>query len=165
MTARPGGLAGLLTGLALFAWASLAPAATWGGITPGQTTRGEVEARYGRPTRERVVTQEGRTGSEWTYAGDQAPRGIDRMVIGFGLLGPQGLVPDLVRSLALYPRARIFSVEFLVAGWGKPDAIGTEEQTGRPSFRYDGRALFVILDHTGQWAEMLLFGPEKPASR
>lgn len=138
----------------------------WGGLVPGETRRAEVEARYGRPTRERTVTEEGRTGAEWTYLAERAPRGLDRMVVSFGLIRPEGFVPDLVRSVAIYPRPRVFTVETIAAGWGTPDAIATEEATGRPAFRYDARGLFVILDRTGAWAEMLLFAPpQAPAPR
>lgn len=152
-------LAALVAAVAL---AGPAAAANWGGITPGQTTRQEVEARYGRPTRERTVTEEGRTAAEWTYAGDAAPRGLERMVVGFGLLGPQGFRPDVVRALTLYARPRVFTLEVIASGWGVPDAIGTEQATGRSVFRYDARALLIVLDRTGQWAEVLLFAPEKP---
>jgi len=141
-----------------------AAAETWGGITPGRTTRKEVEALYGRPSRERTVTEGGRSAAEWTYAGDRAPRGLDRMIVGFGLLGPRGFAPELVRALTLYPKPRVFSLEAITNGWGRPDAIGTDGETGRPAFRYDAKALLIVLDPTGSWAETLLLGPEKPTA-
>ena len=139
-------------------------AASWGGITPGQTMRREVEARYGRPSRERTVAEEGRTAAEWTYVGDAAPQGLDRMVVSFGLVGPRGFVPDVVRGLTLYAKPRVFAVETIVSGWGAPDAIGTEQATGRSAFRYGAKGLLIVLDATGQWAEVLLFAPEPPPS-
>lgn len=153
-----------LGGALVLLWLTLAGpaiAAEWGGITPGETTRREVEGRYGRPTRERSVVEEGRTTSEWTYAGERVPRGLDRMVVTFGLLGPQGFAPDVVRSLTLHAKPRIFTVETLTVGWGKPDAIGTDERTGKHAFRYEARGLLVILDRTQEWGEVLIFAPER----
>jgi hypothetical protein len=144
----------------VLAVAGLASAASWGGIVPGETTRRELEAQYGRPTRERVLTEEGQTASEWTYTGNRAPRGLDRMVVSFGLMRAGGFVPDVVRALTLYPKPRIFTVGIIVEGWGAPDATGTEQQTGRRVYRYDSKALVVQLDPTGQWAEVLLFAPD-----
>ena len=140
----------------------LASAASWGGITPGESLRRDVEARYGKPSRERTVTEEARTAPEWTYVGDRAPRGMERMVVSFGLLKGAAFVPDLVRSVALYPKPGIFRVRTVSEGWGKPDAIGTDERTGRPAFRYDAKGLLVIFDRTGEWAEVMVLAPEKP---
>ena len=152
-------LAALLV-LALAAWPTASHAAAWGGITPGQTKRPDVEARYGKPSRERMVTEEGRTTAEWTYVGDRVPQGVDRMVVSFGLVRGGTFVPDVVRALTLYPKRAVFSVPILVQGWGKPDAIGTDSQSGRPAFRYDAMGLLVLLDKTGAWAEMMVFAPE-----
>ena len=151
-------------------WAGLggatpARADGWGGITPGATTRREVEGRYGRPTRERAVTEGGRTGTEWTYAGDRAPQGLDRLVVGFGLLRGGRFEADVVRGLALHAKPRVFTVQAITNGWGTPDAIGTDQATGRPAFRYDAKGLLIILDQTGEWAEDLLFAPQRPATK
>ena len=151
----------LLATLAILVAASLAAAASWGGITPGETVRRDVEARYGRPTRERIVTEEGRTANEWTYTGERAPQGVERMVVSFGLVKGTSFFPDLVRALTLYPRRGVFPLRLVTEGWGKPDAIGTDEQTGRPAFRYDAKALLVIFDRTGEWAEVMVFAPEQ----
>ena len=158
------GLLAVALVLALAAWPTAARAATWGGIAPGQTTRRDVEARYGKPSRERTVTEEGRTVVEWTYVGDRAPQGVDRMVLSFGLIRGGSFVPDLVRALTLYPKQEVFRVPVIVQGWGKPDAIGTDSVSGRPAFRYDALGLLVLLDKTGAWAEMMLFGPERPGA-
>jgi hypothetical protein len=167
MTPSPGGagsrIAGVALGLAVLAGAVLAGAASWGGITPGETPRRDVQARYGPPSRERMVTEDGRTAAEWTYAGEQAPRGMERMVVSFGLLRGASFVPDMVRALTLYPRPGVFRLAQITAGWGKPDAIGTDQQTGRPAFRYDAKGLLVIFDRRGEWAELLVFAPEPPA--
>jgi hypothetical protein len=50
-------------------------------------------------------------------------------------------------------------VQALSEGWGKPDGIGSDTQTGRSALRYDTQGLLVILDKTGQWAETMVFAP------
>lgn len=154
-----------LAAAAMLLAATAVSAAGWGGITPGETRQRDVEARYGRPSRERSVTEGGLTGAEWTYVGDRAPRGLERMVVGFGLVRPTGFVPDLVRALTLYPKPHVFSVAKLTEGWGKPDAIGTDEQTKRSVLRYDAEAILVFLDRSGEWAEVMVFAPEGTAAR
>lgn len=149
----------------LVALAGTAAAASWGGITPGESTRRDVEARYGRPSRERQVTEGSLVGSEWTYAGDRAPAGLAQMVVGFGLVGPRGFAPDVVRGLTLTPKPRVFPLLMLTNGWGKPDGIGTDEQTGRPALRWDAEGLLVVLDKTGQYAEVMVFAPRSAAPR
>jgi hypothetical protein len=139
-------------------------AESWGGLTPGETMQAGVEALYRKPSRERSLVEEGRTVAEWTYAGDRAPRGIERMVVTFGLLVGGRFVPDIVRSVTLYPKPHVFSLRAISNGWGKPEAIGTEEASGRPSFHYNSRGLLVILDRTGNWAEFMLFGPRQPGA-
>jgi hypothetical protein len=148
-------------GLATLALASAASAATWGGLTPGESTRADVERLFGRPSRERTMVEEGRTVVEWTHAADRAPQGMERMVVSFGFLVGTRFAPDVVRAVALYPKPRLFSLRSITNGWGTPDAIGTEEATGRPSFHYRAQGLLIILDKTGSWAELLLFGPRQ----
>lgn len=159
----PWRLAGAVAAVVLLAGA--ARAATWGGITPGTTTLAEVRALHGTPSRERTVSEGGRSAPEWTYAGEQAPLGLERMVVSFGLIRDERFLPEVVRAVALYPRPRIFTVAHVTQGWGKPDALGTEEQTRRPAMRYERLGLLVVLDPQGEWAEMLLLAPEKPGSR
>jgi len=147
------------------ALAGPASAESWGGIVPGETTRRELETRYGRPTRERMVVEDGRTVPEWTYAGERAPRGLDRMVVSFGLIRPEGFTPEVVRGVTIYPKPRVFTLQAIATGWGTPDAIGTDSPTGRPAFRYDARGLLIILDPSGAWAELLLFAPRQAAPK
>ena len=138
-------------------------AESWGGITPGETTRAGVESLYGRPSRERTLVDEGRTVAEWTYAEERAPRGVMRMVVNYGLMSGDRFIPDVVRSVTLYAKAQVFTLPSISAGWGEPDAIGTEEASGRPSFHYRTRGLLIVFDKTGSWAEILVFGPRQPA--
>jgi hypothetical protein len=83
------------------------------------------------------------------------------MVLSFGLMVTGRFVPDVVRAVTLYPKPRVFALPAISSGWGSPDAIGTEEATGRPSFHYRTRGLLIILDKTGSWAELMLFGPRQ----
>ncbi len=151
----------LLLLLGLFAGATGAAAESWGGIAPGETVQRDVQALYGRPSREQTIVDEGRTAAEWIYAGDRAPRGLDRMVVSFGLMRGDRFDPEVVRSVTLVPHPHVWSLRAITNGWGKPDGIGTEEATGRPSLHYSS-GLLVILDRTGSWAEFLLFAP-RPA--
>jgi hypothetical protein len=155
-----------ILGVAVLLLIGLAPHArgeSWGGITPGETTRQALRASYGPPTRERVLVEEGRTVAEWTYAGQQAPRGIERVVVSFGLVRPGGFDPEVVRAVTLYPKPRIFSTQAITNGWGKPDGVATEEATGRPALQWASRGLLIVLDKGGNWAEMMLFAPKPPA--
>jgi hypothetical protein len=86
---------------------------------------------------------------------------MELMVIAFGYLVGGRFAPDVVRAVTLYPKPRVFSIRAITNGWGTPDAIGTEESTGRPSFHYRTLGLFIILDKTGEWAELLLFAPRQ----
>ncbi len=157
---RPAPL-GLVVALGMLAVTGDVRAETWGGLTPGETTRAGVETLFGRPSRERLLVEEGRTVSEWTYAAERAPRGMDRMAISFGYMVGGRFAPDVVRSVTLYPHPRVFSLRTITNGWGAPDAIGTEEATGRPSFQYRTRGLLIILDKAGNWAELMLFAPRQ----
>ena len=154
---------GLALAAAVLAGTGDLGAESWGGLTPGETVRAGVEALYGRPSRERSLIEEGRTVAEWTFTGAQAPRGLERMVISFGLMAGGVFVPDVVRAVTLYPKPHVFALRVILGGWGSPDAIGTEEASGRPTFHYRSRGLLIILDKTGSWAELLLFGPRLPA--
>ena len=160
---RPRWVLGLTLAATLLAALGDVGAESWGGITPGETTRAGVERLYGRPSRERSMVDEGRTVAEWTYAEDRAPRGLVRMVVNYGLMSGDRFVPDAVRSVTLYPKPQVFTLRAISSGWGEPDAIGTEEASGRPSFHYRTRGLLVVFDKTGSWAELLLFGPRQTA--
>ena len=130
-------------------------------ITPGESTRKDVEAEYGKPSRDATVVQEGRTVAEWTYAADRAPKGFTRMVVAFGLFREGQFRPDLVRAVTFYPEAGVFTLAALTNGWGEPVATATDASTGRTILRYDGGPL-VALDRTGRWAEVMTFPPAPP---
>src|SRR5262249_14262082 len=136
-----------------------AVAADWGGIQPGVSTSQDVEALYGPPVARRTVVEEGRSAPEWTYTGNRAPRGVEQLIVSFGLVGSSGFRGDLVPAVTLYPRPRIFTVEAITTAWGKPDAIGTDQKTGQALFRYDTKGLLVVMHKSGEWVEVLLFTP------
>jgi hypothetical protein len=158
MTGRGRWSMGWFLALAVLALAGAATAASWGGITPGETTRQQVEAVYGRPTRDRTEVVESRTVPEWTYTGDRMPPGVVRMVLNFGFIRDGAFTPDIVRSITLYTEPRAFTLLALTSGWGEPIAEGIESQTGRRILRY-GSGLLAFVDKTGLGAEVMLFAP------
>ncbi len=165
----PRGSAATLTLLALLVCGppKIAVAAEWAGITPGVSTPEAVRERFGAPSRESRQTLEGYETSQWVYEGAQAPAGMKRMVVDFGLLTPQGYRPTLVRSFLLEPKPGVFAKRAVLIGWGSPDQEGTEE--GHEVFFYT-RGLVVYFDAGGADAVSMLFAipqpePAKPAGR
>src|SRR5262249_25756500 len=80
---RPGWALALVVLLALLA--TPAAAADWGQIRPATTTQSEVRGRYGAPTRETAQKIEGYDAVQWLYDGAQAPAGINKMIVDFGI--------------------------------------------------------------------------------
>ncbi len=141
----------------------VALAAEWGGITPGVSTPEAVRERYGAPSRESRQTMEGHETTQWVYEGAQAPAGMKRMVVDFGLLTPQGYRPALVRLFTLEPNPGIFQNRTVLAGWGLPDRVGTDG--GREVFFYTS-GLVVYFTPDGADAASMLFTipqPEPPS--
>jgi len=147
---------------ALLAWALLGgPAAgalalEWGAINPGQTTMDAVRARYGEPTQTSTQKEEQRDSVRWVYEGAQAPIGMERMVVDFGLLTPGGYRPQIVRSVLLHPKPGAFDRAVVVQGWGVPSAVGS--QSGAPAFLYE-EGLFVSFDQEGWAVSSMIFTP------
>ena len=116
-------LIAIVLGFAL-ALPAAAGAASWGGIEPGETTLEQVRERYGPPsqeTKQKVDTYDTMT---WIYEADKAPAGINRMVVDFGILKPDGFKANLVRVFVIEPKPSIFAVQTVVDGWGLPSAAG-----------------------------------------
>lgn len=145
---------GLLALLAL--WPVALSAADWGGITPGRSTQEDVRRLFGPPTQQRILTEDGHQTQEWTYEQAQAPPGLIRLTVAFGLLAPDGFKPTLVRALILYPKENLFPLPAIQTGWGQPSRQGTDKDTGRPTLYYD-EGLVVFLDKEGRWAEEMYF--------
>lgn len=116
-----------LTALALaLLLATPAAASDWGQITPAVTTQQEVRGRYGGPTQEFAQKIEGYEAIQWVYEGAQAPAGIIKMTIDFGLLTPAGYRKEVVRTFRLDPKPDIFNRKLIMDGWGLPSRVGTE---------------------------------------
>src|SRR5262245_57573697 len=152
---RVGLVAGLLVAVAVSA-VSRAGALEWGGIVPGETTLDAVRTRHGEPTRTSTQKIEQYDAAQWVYEGAQAPVGMERMVIDFGLLTPQGYRPQVVRSVMLHPRPGTFNRGLVIQGWGPPTAMGA--QSGAPAFMYE-EGLFVSFDAEGWGVSTMLFTP------
>ena len=138
--------------------ASRAHALEWGLIDPGQTAMDAVRARYGEATSTSTQKIDDYNSTQWVYEGAQAPVGMERMVVDFGLLTPQGYRPQIVRSLLLHPKPGAFNRTLVVQGWGIPTAVGA--QSGAPAYMYE-EGLFVSFDQDGSDVTMMLFTPRQ----
>ncbi len=129
----------------------------WGGIDPGTSTMETVRARYGGPTRTATQKVENYDTAQWTYEGVQAPTGMKRMVLEFGLMKDGTFRREVVRDMRLEPKPGIFNRQTILAGWGEPNAVKVEEQKFRIFFYQQG--LTVYFDKDGVVPTLLLFTP------
>jgi hypothetical protein len=136
-----------------------AGAASWGGIEPGDTTLEQVRERYGAPSKETKQKVENYDTTIWTYEGTKAPGGMKRMVVDFGILKPDGFKPHVVRVFVLEPKPRIFAVQTIIDGWGRPSAAA--DQDGFPTMLYEA-GLLVVFDKQTLWAETMTFMLPQP---
>ena len=136
-----------------------AGAASWGGIEPGDTTLEQVRERYGAPSKETKQKVENYDTRTWIYEGPKAPVGMNRMVVDFGILKPDGFKPNIVRVFVLEPRPSIFAVQTVIDGWGLPSAAG--DQGGFPTLLYEA-GLVVVLDKQTLWAQSMTFTLPQP---
>ena len=136
-----------------------APAAEWGLINPGETTMQAVRGRYGAPTKSTTQKLEGHDAQQWVYEGAQAPRGMVRMTVDFGLMVKDVFHREIVRSLLLEPSRGIFDRATVVTGWGQPTGIG--RQGDFPAFLYE-EGLFVYFEKDGEGVKSMLFTPRQP---
>ncbi len=148
-------------GLAL-ALPAAASAASWGGIEPGETTLEQVRERYGAPSKETKQKVETYDTTTWIYEAAKAPAGINRMVVDFGILKPDGYKPNLVRVFTIEPKPTIFAIQTIVDGWGVPSAAG--ESSGFPTMVYEA-GLVVVFDKQTLWAETMTFTVPQPLPR
>jgi len=145
--------------LALLLLAGAAAAEEWGAIVPGTTTAAAVRARHGAPTRSAPVKIDKYDALQWVYEGAQAPAGIRRMTVDFGLLMPGGYQPDVVRTFRLEPRPRIFDRRTILAGWGVPTKTGRE---GEADVYFYQEGLLVYFDKSGFDVAAMVFTPPQP---
>ena len=149
-------LLALLLGVAGFA-----SAGEFGNIQPGVTTMEQVRELYGQPSKEIPAKVEGYDTMQWVYERSQAPEGLVRMIVDFGMLTPAGYKPQLTRLLTLEPKPSIFIKKTIIDGWGLPDGEGSRD--GVLTFFYrDG--LLVLFDKEGEDAERMIFSIPQPKS-
>ncbi|MGH7354663.1 MAG: hypothetical protein ACRELS_08845 [Candidatus Rokuibacteriota bacterium] len=106
-----------------------AAAADWGLLVPAKTTQPQARERFGAPTRAEVVKVEGFDTDRWTYDGAQAPPGVLRLVLEFGLKDDRGYRREVLRAFSMEPKTGVFHKGILAKGWGDPDRVGREGQT------------------------------------
>ena len=136
-----------------------ARAGEWGGIVPGETTTGAVRLRYGAPTRTRKELIQAYDTTQWIYEGPQAPPGMRRMTVDFGLLSPSGYKGEVVRSLRLEPTLGAFNRPLILQGWGTPSRIGREKDA---DVYFYSEGLFVYFKPNGVEIDFMLFTPPQP---
>lgn len=136
-----------------------AGAAEWGTISPGTSTTTSVRGQYGAPTRATSLKVESYDTDQWVYEGPQAPVGMRRMTVDFGLLTSTGFRREIVRSVRLDPNPGVFTRETILAGWGQPSHVSPAGQP--PSFVYTS-GLIVGFDSQGWEVEWMMFTPPQP---
>jgi hypothetical protein len=134
-------------------------ASDWGQIKPAVTTQPEVRGRYGPPTRETPQKIEGYDAVQWVYEGAQAPTGINKMTVDFGLLTPSGYRKEVVRTFRLEPKHEIFNRKLVVDGWGAPSRIGKE---GDLEFFLYEQGLLVYFGKDTREVLVMIFTPPQP---
>lgn len=152
-------LALVLLGLAVLAVAPAAPAAEWGTIVPGVSTTDSVRAHYGPPVKSQAQKVEGYDATQWVYEGAQAPPGIQRLTVDFGLLTAAGFKKDVVRSFRLDPKPGVFNRNLVLDGWGPPAQIGRDGEFD--IFLYE-QGLLVYFDKEGRLVQTMIFTPPQP---
>lgn len=136
-----------------------APAAEWANIAPGVSTLEQVRETFGKPSKEVGAKVEGYDTVQWIYERSQAPEGLIRMIVDFGLLTPAGYKPSVVRLLTLEPNQFIFGRQTVIEGWGLPDGVGKGEDTMTFFYR---EGLFVLFEKEGRSALKLIFSVPQP---
>lgn len=139
--------------------ATPALAAEWGQIKPGATTQPEVRKRYGAPTRETVQKVDGYDSTQWLYEGPQAPAGIVKLIVDFGILTPAGFKKEVVRTFRLEPKHEIFNRKLVVDGWGPPSRIGKD---GDSEFFLYAEGLLVYFAKDEREVTVMIFTPPQP---
>lgn len=149
-----------LAGIVLAATIGAAHAADWAGVRPGESTQDTVRTQFGAPSKMSSQKVEGYDSAQWIYEGDQAPRGMTRVTVDFGLLTPRGYRPDVVRAMRLDPRPGIFKRSTVLAGWGPPQRAGKDKDA--EVFFYEA-GLLVYFDKDGGTAQTMVFTPRQPS--
>ena len=136
-------------------------AADWGGVIPGESTTETVRARHGEPTRSATQKIEKYDTLQWVYEGQQAPTGMFRMTVDFGLAVASGFRSDVVRSFKLEPHPGIFVRPAIIDGWGRPSGAAPAGQP--PAFFYES-GLLVYFDKDGWEVQSMVFTLPQPSA-
>ena len=154
-------LAVLALATALLGPASGARAEQWGAMVPGESTMDAVRALRGAPTRTATEKVDDYDTAQWVYEASQAPPGIARLTIDFGLKTAAGYQAELVRSFKLEPRPGAFDRTSVLQGWGPPAGIGRDGEIG---FIFYTEGLFVYFAKDDvQVTSMVFTPPQTPA--
>ena len=145
--------------LAVLALPISAPASEWGTIVPGTSTMDSVRAQYGGPTKTETQKTDNYDTTTWRYEGAQAPVGLVRMVVDFGILQASGYRREVVRSFTIEPKAGVFHRRMVLDGWGPPERVGRQ---GEGEVFYYAEGLVVMFDKEGVNAKSLVFMPPQP---
>ena len=143
----------------LLALAPPARAAEWAAIDPGRSTTEDVRARFGAATRTEAQKLEGHDAPQWVYEATQAPVGMRRVTVEFGLMVDGTYRKDVVRALRLEPKPGIFTRRVVVTGWGEPLHVARE---GEGDVFVYPEGLLVYFDKEGWDARLVLFTPPQP---
>lgn len=136
-----------------------AAASEWATIVPGTTTMDAVRVQHGGPTRAETQKTDNYDTTTWLYEGAQAPVGMRRMVVDFGILQAGGYRREIVRSFRIEPNPGVFHRRIVLSGWGAPDRVGKQ---GDAEVFYYADGLVVIFDKEGLQAQLLVFTPPQP---
>jgi hypothetical protein len=139
--------------------ATPAAAAEWGTLVPGHTTQTAVSARYGTPTRSENQKVDGYDTKQWIYEGAEAPVGMRRLTVEFGLLTASGYHPELLRSFRLEPKPAVFNRPTVINGWGSPTSVVRE---GEAEVFFYQEGLLVYFDKDGWNAKLMIVSPPQP---
>lgn len=145
--------------LTLLLLAVSAGAAEWAAIDPGHSTADDVRARFGSATRMEAQKVEGYDASQWIYEGGQAPAGVGRLIVEFGLVVDGAYRKDVVRALRLEPKPGVFTRRVITTGWGQPPHIAPD---GEGEVFVYPEGLLVYFDKGGWDPRLMLFTPPQP---
>jgi hypothetical protein len=149
----------LITAVVLLALVRPAAAAEWGDIRPGISTTANVRALYGAPSKSSKQKVENYDTETWVYEGPQAPAGLTRLTVEFGIVLEEKFRPDVVRDFRIEPVPGAFTRRIVTLGWGPPDRGGRDGDTD--VFIYL-EGLLVYFDDTGLNAKLMVFTVPQP---
>lgn len=139
--------------------AASARAAEWAAIDPGHSTAADVRARFGAATRTETQKVDGHDTSQWVYEEAQAPAGVQRLTVEFGLIVDGAYRKDVVRALRLEPKPGVYTRRLITAGWGQPPHVAPD---GEGEVFVYPEGLLVYFDKGGWDPRLMLFTPPQP---